>query len=101
MTQTKLLETLYSQVTASPTIELTIQNIIDRELQTALEQQQTLSQDLRQFEQQYHLTSVEFHQKFHAGQLGDDIDAIEWNACYEIWRSLETTIALLKNSLVA
>jgi hypothetical protein len=31
--------------------------------------------------------------------MGDDIDMIEWNACYEMWRSLEVTIALLRQSL--
>jgi hypothetical protein len=107
MTQTKILnqlkalETLYSEGTASPTVETAIQDIIDRELETALTQHQTLSQDLQHFEQQYQLSSPEFHQRFHTGDLGDDIDMIEWNACYEIWRSLEVTIALLRQSLEA
>ncbi len=49
MTQTKILnqlkalETLYRQGTASPTVATTIQNLIDRELETALTQHQTLS----------------------------------------------------------
>ena len=105
MTQTKILnqlkalETLYSEGTASPTVETAIQDIIDRELETALNKQHTLSENLNQFEQQYRLISSEFHQRFHTGQMGDDIDMIEWNACYEMWRSLEVTIALLRQSL--
>jgi hypothetical protein len=49
MTQTKILnqlkalETLYSEGTASPTVETAIQNLIDRKLETALTQHQTLS----------------------------------------------------------
>ena len=54
-----------------------------------LEQQATeIETDLQQFETQYEISSAEFYQRFRAGELGDDIDFVEWSSCYQMLYSV-------------
>ena len=50
-----------------------------------LEQQAAeLQTDLQQFETHYEMSSAEFYQKFRAGELGDDINFVEWSSFYQM-----------------
>jgi hypothetical protein len=50
-----------------------------------LEQQAAeLESDLQQYETQYEMPSAEFYQRFRAGELGDDIDFVEWSSFYQM-----------------
>jgi hypothetical protein len=45
------------------------------------------------------MSSAEFYPKFRAGQLGDDLDFVEWSSFYQMWSSVgERLQILLSNS---
>ncbi len=46
-----------------------------------------LENKLKCYETQYQMSSQDFYQKFHTGELGDDIDFFEWSVFYEMWLS--------------
>jgi hypothetical protein len=60
--------------------------------QTTLCQQQLqqFQQDLVMFEQQYHLTSTEFYQRYQIGQMGDEMDFIEWASLVQMVNNLQS-----------
>jgi hypothetical protein len=41
-----------------------------------------LVDDLKEFEQKFGMSTVEFYRKFCAGKMGDDNDVIEWAGLY-------------------
>lgn len=43
-----------------------------------------LQNKLKFYENKYQMSSEFFYQKFHQGELGDDIDFFEWNVYYEM-----------------
>jgi hypothetical protein len=98
LNQLKILESLYHSGSLNATIEQTLDKIIYQELATAQQKQLELETDLQTFERQYDMTSAEFQQRFQAGQLGDDVDFVEWNAFYEIWNTLNNQICLLQTA---
>jgi hypothetical protein len=42
-----------------------------------------LVEELKRFEKQYGISTVEFYRKFCAGKMGDSMDVIEWAGLYE------------------
>lgn len=60
-----------------------------------------LAEDLRNFEQKYGMASDEFFQKFHAGQMGDELDFFEWSFCVKAYRHMRKSIelAMLRGSV--
>lgn len=82
------LESLYRQGYQSDVVDRALAKII------ALEQVQTgqelsvIKARLEAFEQEYQMSSADFHQRFHAGELGDAADFFEWSAFYDMAQSL-------------
>jgi hypothetical protein len=70
---------------------------ISQEIATTQRQKSQLDIDLQKFEEQYQMSSSEFQQKFHTGELGDDIDFVEWNAFHQMSNSLQKQIDLLQS----
>jgi hypothetical protein len=93
----KIIETLCQQSNNNQSIEQTLDKIISQELATAQHKKLELDIDIKQFEDQYQMPSSEFHQKFHTGELGDDVDFVEWNAFYQMSNSLQKQIDLLQS----
>jgi hypothetical protein len=48
-----------------------------------------LENQLKNYEIQYQMSSSEFYQKFRTGELGDEMDFVEWGAFYEMWLSAQ------------
>ena len=96
--QLKIIETLYQQGNIDTAIEQSIDKIISQELENAHHSQAELIADIQQFENQYQMSSAEFYQRLHSGELGDDLDFVEWNAFYEMKKSLDRRIDLLESS---
>jgi hypothetical protein len=44
-----------------------------------------LVEDLKRFERQFGMSTVEFYRKFRAGKMGDDADVIEWAGLYKAY----------------
>jgi hypothetical protein len=92
----KILETLYQQGKSNEVINQTLDKIISQELAESRQKNQELEAEMQIFEQQYQMSSAEFSQRFHAGELGDEIDFVEWNAFYQMWITLQEQIQLLQ-----
>ncbi len=54
-------------------------------------------QDLRSFEERYHLDSATFSQQFEAGKLGDAMDFFEWMGLYTLRQDLVQKIQQLES----
>ena len=80
--QLKILEALYNRGEVSEVLELSLSKIIAHEIAITQEQATELETNLQQYETQYLMSSAEFHPKFKAGELGDDIDFVEWSYFY-------------------
>ncbi|MGI0491328.1 hypothetical protein ACN4EG_05915 [Alkalinema pantanalense CENA528] len=59
---------------------------LEREIHksTTSTQVEDLKHRLKEYEDKYQMPSEHFHQRFQAGELGDDIDFFEWNTYYEM-----------------
>ena len=53
-----------------------------------------LAQTLRDFEQKYHIASPDFFAKYERGEMGDDMDFIEWAGQYRMYLDLKHKIEL-------
>lgn len=61
-----------------------------------------LAAELRGFEEEYEMSSDEFHRSFNAGEMGDDIDFFDWDATYCMYLGLRKSIdaALMRAAVV-
>jgi len=77
--------------------------VLDKALTKLLAREQTrmehliqrLKQELKQFEQTYHLLSQEFYARYNRGEMGDEMDFIEWAATLEMLANAEKRMTLL------
>lgn len=74
-----------TQVALKPLLESALRS----ELRTLDLSLQRTAEHLRTFEQQYGMTSAEFEQRFHTGQLKESLDFIEWSGEIQTYRLLE------------
>ncbi len=99
LNQLKTLETILEQGSYSDTLVLSLRKIILQEIHIIQVEIQDLEKDLKAFEEQYQLSSEQFYQQFKTGQLGDDIDFVEWSAFYQMWCSLQERLTLLQTQI--
>ncbi|MCX6031387.1 MAG: hypothetical protein NT169_19070 [Chloroflexi bacterium] len=76
-------------------VESTIDKLLDRERQKLRQQLARLKSQTTDFEARYGWTSDEFHPRFERGELGDDIDLIEWSATLSMIANLQHAIGTL------
>ena len=74
-----------------------IDKLISREQQRLLKLQVSLSEEVVQFEQRYQLNSIEFQSRYQQGELGDDLDFMEWSATLEMLQQLKQHIVILNH----
>ncbi|MCL1470724.1 hypothetical protein [Argonema antarcticum] len=90
------LETLCRQGYASDIVELTLDKIIAYEIANAQKQAAELHAELQVFEVQYKISSQDFYSRFRQGEMGDDVDFVEWSAFYEMWLSVQQRLEILR-----
>jgi len=73
-------------------LESTLDKLLGRERQRLAGQLARLKSQVADFEGRYGWTSEEFYPRFERGELGDDIDFIEWSATIEMIRNLQQNI---------
>lgn len=90
------LESLYCQGYQSDVVDQTLDKIIAMENAQARQELSDLETSLAAFEQQYQMSSTQFKQRFHAGELGDDADFFEWSALNDMAKSLRQRLKVLE-----
>ncbi len=92
----QLLETLCRQGYASDIVERTLDKIIAYEIANAQKESTELHAELQEFEAQYKISSQDFYQRFRQGEMGDDVDFVEWSAFYQMWLSVQQGLEILR-----
>jgi hypothetical protein len=85
-----------SSSTADPILDSTINKLLEREHNRLLELKKRLVDQCKQFEESYSLKSTEFYTRYQNGEMGDEIDVIEWAATIEMLENIEKQITLLE-----
>jgi len=92
----RALAELYQEGQTSDLMDRTLAKLLQHETEQSLDQLNQLQQDLVGFEQQYHLSSDEFYRRFQTGQIGDDMDFVEWASLVQMVENLKKRLQLLQ-----
>jgi hypothetical protein len=87
---------IYEQGFQSPLIDSTISKLLDTERERTEHESTTLRQRLAQYEQQYQMESSDFYRRFQAGDLGDDLDMVQWSAFYDMYQAVQQRLQILQ-----
>jgi len=90
------LTTLYRQGHHSPVIERTVEKMVAFERDLARQEADEIDAKLRAYEQQHQMNSEDFYHRFRAGELGDDMDWVEWSVFYEMRAGVQQRLTLLE-----
>ena len=77
-------------------ITVTIDKLIERERNKLHDVIAKLNKEKNSFETKYQLQSEDFYWRFEGGQMGDDIDFMEWASVIEMLRNANTGLKLLQ-----
>jgi septation ring formation regulator EzrA len=77
-------------------LDMALEKLLSREMDRLSETRERLQTQISEFEQTYHLHSTEFSKQFAQGELGDDIDFIEWASTLEMIANLDHRLSMLK-----
>lgn len=69
-------------------IASTLAKMLEYKIQKYDDEIATLQTDLRELENKYAMTSPDFFFGFQRGDLGDDMDFVEWSALYRMYLKL-------------
>ena len=75
---------LYHEGYRSPAIDQAVGKLIALEVEQSQAELQRLEARLLAYEQKYNMTSAEFYQRFRSGELGDDMDFVEWSVFWDM-----------------
>ena len=75
---------LYHKGYRSPVIDQAVRKLVALEVDQARAELQRLETRLLAYEQQYDMTSDEFYRRFRSGELGDDMDFVEWSVFWDM-----------------
>ena len=86
---------LYEQGQASDLMDRTLDKLLHHEAEQSQAQLHQLEADLAEFEHQYNLSSTDFYRQYQAGQMGDDMDYVEWASLVQMADNLKKRLHLL------
>lgn len=79
-----------------PVIHMAIDKLLEREITRLLKLKARLAEQLEEFEKRYSMNSSDFNTRYESGEMGDDMDFIEWAATVEMLKNIENRLHLLK-----
>ncbi len=79
-----------------PVIHMAIDKLMEREITRLLKLKTRLVEQLEEFERTYAMNSSDFYTRYESGEMGDDMDFIEWAATVEMLKNIENRLLLLK-----
>jgi hypothetical protein len=86
---------LYRQGQESDLMDRTLEKLLRHEAEQSQAQLRQLQADLAELEQRYGLSSEQFYQRYQAGQMGDEMDYVEWASLVQMAHNLENRLELL------
>ena len=86
---------LYEQGQASDLMDRTLDKLLHHEAEQSQALLNQLETDLAEFEGRYNQSSPEFYRQFQAGQMGDDMDYVEWASLVQMAENLKKRLHLL------
>jgi hypothetical protein len=86
LTQLKKLEKYVNTYGEDHLIANSLSKIVDYKIQQYENLLNDLRSDLISFEKRYNKKSDEFHRSFKNGELGDDMDFVEWSSLYDMYQ---------------
>jgi hypothetical protein len=86
---------LYREGYRSQTVDQAVQKLVELEAERSLADLYRLEERLAAFEKQYGMSSLEFYRRFRAGELGDEVDLVEWSAFWEMRQATKKRLAEL------
>jgi hypothetical protein len=89
---------LYRQGQASDLMERTLEKLLRHEAERSVAELEQLQADLADFERRYNLSSDEFYRRYQAGDMGDEMDFVEWASLVQMVHNLENRLDLLRIS---
>ncbi len=81
------LEAIYQKGYESDMANRVLDKLIQLEIDNARCDLAELKASLKSFETRYKMSSENFFDRFHKGELGDEADFFEWSATYDMHRS--------------
>lgn len=82
--------------TVDPVMDTSINKLLIRERVRILELKERLLNQCNQFEEAYSLASTEFFTAYEAGEMGDELDFVEWAATIEMLANINKRLDLLE-----
>jgi len=83
----------------SRVVDQTVSKLISLEISQCRAELQRLAPRLTAYEQQYGMTSGDFYQRFRNGELGDDMDFVEWSVFWDMHMATQKRLdSLLKQA---
>ena len=79
-------------------LELAIDKLLHREIHRVEQLKERLSAQIKKFEQKYGLSASDFYARFSSGEMGDEMDFIEWAATIEMLTNTSKRLTLLSAS---
>ena len=89
------LEELYHQGYGTKVIDRTVDKLLAMEAEQADKELRDWEARLAKYEQQFSMTSSEFYRRFRAGELGDEMDFVEWSVFYDMYQAMLRRLRLL------
>lgn len=86
---------LYEQGQASDLMDRTLDKLLHHEAEQSQALLNQLEADLAEFEGRYNLSSTEFYRQYQTGQMGDDMDYVEWASLVQMAENLKKRLHLL------
>lgn len=76
-------------------MQSTLNKLFDVEIARAQKDFDLLGNDLAEFEERFGMKSADFFAQFERGELGDDMDFIEWASLYQMREGVGERLKLL------
>lgn len=95
----EFLEQLYRQGYQSEVVDRSLEKILRLEQTAAQNDLANLQERLKAYETRYHMSSTEFQRRFQMGELGDEIDFMDWSVFFEMRAAVQKRLDDLQNKL--
>lgn len=77
-------------------LESSLRKMLEYERHSIIENLETVEKDIKDYEEEYSMSSKEFIERFNKGILGDKTDFIEWFALTDTKNRLDRTLKKLE-----